>query len=83
MWSAAINRAIAERSRKSGKEAMDALAERLLEKADEGDIGALKEIGDRLDGKPAQDTNLNVQGSLTTILAGLGRRAPAGEPDNP
>jgi hypothetical protein len=58
MWSAAINRAIAERSRQSGKEALDALAEKLLAKADEGDISALKELGDRLEGKPAQGLEL-------------------------
>ncbi len=31
-----------------------ALAEKLVARAEEGDIAALKEIGDRLDGKPAQ-----------------------------
>ncbi len=54
VWSAAINRALAERSRKSGKEALDALAEQLLMNAEGGDMAALKELGDRLDGKAAQ-----------------------------
>ena len=30
------------------------VAERLIDKAMEGDVQAIKEIGDRLDGKPAQ-----------------------------
>ena len=35
-------------------EALDVLAETLLTKCDEGDVTALKELGDRLEGKPAQ-----------------------------
>jgi len=30
------------------------IAEKLAEKAEEGDLGAIREIADRLDGKPAQ-----------------------------
>ncbi len=54
MWSAAIQRALAERSRLAGKEALDQLAGALLDKAGEGDMAALKELGDRLDGKAVQ-----------------------------
>lgn len=56
-WAAAIQRALDKRG-VSGVEALDALAEKLLAKADEGDMGALKELGDRLDGKPAQSMTL-------------------------
>ena len=35
-------------------EALDALAEKLLEKVDEGDTSAIKELGDRLEGKVPQ-----------------------------
>lgn len=38
---------------KKGKK-LQALAEKLVDAGLEGDIPALKEIGDRLDGKPAQ-----------------------------
>lgn len=58
VWSAAINRALEMRSRRDGIEALDALAEKLLAKCDEGDMTALKEIGDRLEGKPAQSLTL-------------------------
>ncbi len=34
------------------------LADKLVERALEGDITAMKEIGDRLDGKPAQAVEL-------------------------
>jgi hypothetical protein len=31
-----------------------ALAEKLIERAESGDVTALKEIGDRIDGRPSQ-----------------------------
>lgn len=49
-WSEAINRALMA---EDGKK-LRALAEKLIEKALEGDVPALKEVGDRLEGKPAQ-----------------------------
>ena len=58
-WAAAINRALAQRSLKEQKEALDLLAEKLLAQCDEGDMHALKELGDRLDGKPSQVVDLN------------------------
>ena len=53
-WTEAIDRAIAKRSRVSGLEALDELAEKLLTKVDEGDTSAIKELGDRLEGKVPQ-----------------------------
>lgn len=58
VWSAAINRALEKRG-VSRIEALDALAEKLLEKCDEGDLPALKELGDRLEGKAAQQVVLS------------------------
>lgn len=55
VWRDAIDRAIERRgANKTRAEALDALAEKLLAKCDEGDMAALKELGDRLDGKPTQ-----------------------------
>lgn len=54
VWSAAIERALGKRSAISKLEAIDELAEQLLKACDKGDIAALRELGDRLDGKPAQ-----------------------------
>lgn len=49
-WSDAINRALlAENGRK-----LRLLADKLIERALEGDIPALKEVGDRMEGKAAQ-----------------------------
>lgn len=49
-WSDALTRALMA---EDGKK-LRALAERLVEKALEGDVPALREIGDRMDGKPTQ-----------------------------
>ena len=50
IWIAALNRAIAQDDGKRLRRA----AEKLLNLAADGDVAALKELGDRLDGKPAQ-----------------------------
>lgn len=54
VWKAAIERALEARGRGDRLAALNALAEQLLLKAEAGDMTALKELGDRLDGKPAQ-----------------------------
>ncbi len=54
LWAAAINRAIASRSKREGVEILESLADKLIDAALDGDLPALKEIGDRLDGKPSQ-----------------------------
>lgn len=54
VWRDAINRALANRSRVDQVNAIDVLAEKLLAKCDEGDMQALKELGDRIEGKPTQ-----------------------------
>lgn len=53
-WRHAIRRALENRSRIAQKEALDDLAEKLLAACDAGDLTALKELGDRLDGKANQ-----------------------------
>lgn len=54
LWSQAIQRALQKRSKSEQLEALDELADRLLELCMAGDLGALKELGDRLDGRPSQ-----------------------------
>ena len=68
MWRAAIERALAKRSRVDQVEALDDLADKLLALAYEGDLGALKELGDRLEGKPGQAIELTgADGGPVTI----------------
>ena len=72
-WQTAIDNALNKRSasRKDKLDALDVLAEKLLERADEGDMTALKELGDRIDGKSRQaidlDANLNHTGTIERI----------------
>ncbi len=58
LWQAAIERALAKRSRVDMIHALDDLAEKLLQKCDEGDMAALKELGDRIEGKSVQGVEL-------------------------
>lgn len=55
LWADALNRALLA---EDGKK-LRALAEKLIARAEEGDVTALKEIGDRMDGKPTQQTELS------------------------
>jgi hypothetical protein len=54
IWEQAIKRALARKSNDSIDKGLDLLADKLLAAAENGDQWALREIGDRLDGKPAQ-----------------------------
>ena len=57
-WTAAIERALAKRSGKEFAEALDDLAEKFIAAVEAGDIAGYRELGDRLDGKPAQQLQL-------------------------
>lgn len=53
LWRDAVMLAVHEDG-PDGRKKLRALAEQLVAKAETGDVTALKEIGDRLDGKPPQ-----------------------------
>lgn len=53
IWREAINRAIKRREQED-PQALEKLADKLLAAVDAGDIAAIKEFGDRVDGKVAQ-----------------------------
>lgn len=79
IWSDAINRAIKRRQDDDPK-ALERLADRLLSKCDEGDLPALKELGDRLDGKAAQQLVLSgtgADGSIPLVVTGVRRPTDA------
>ncbi len=48
-WRDAINKALAQ-----DKGALERVAKKLIAKAEEGDVSAIKEFGDRIDGKVVQ-----------------------------
>jgi hypothetical protein len=65
VWSQAIERALAARSKRDGIVALDVLAEKLLALADEGDFQALKELGDRLEGKAVQPSEIDMTAEVS------------------
>ncbi len=54
LWHAAILRALDKRGCGDRLKALDELAEKLIDAVSTGELAALKEFGDRIDGKPAQ-----------------------------
>jgi hypothetical protein len=68
-WAIAIERALRKRSKSDQMEALDDLAEKLLANCDTGDMAALKELGDRLDGKAAQTVDATVKGQVILSLS--------------
>ena len=55
VWRAAIMRALERRKPADERiQAIDELADKLIELVASGDLAALREFGDRMDGKPAQ-----------------------------
>ena len=57
-WANAIQSALEKRSRLEGQQALNQIAEKLIEAAENGEAWALKELGDRFDGKPAQSVTV-------------------------
>ncbi len=53
LWREAIDRAI-KRREQDDPQALEKLADKLLSAVDGGDVGAMRELGDRIDGKVAQ-----------------------------
>jgi len=53
-WRDALMRAISRRASENDPQALEKIADAIVAAAISGDIQAIKEIGDRVDGKPAQ-----------------------------
>jgi len=59
-WADALRRAVHRESKGKGSAKwLDVIANRVVEAAADGDAQAFKEIGDRLDGKPKQQTEVS------------------------
>lgn len=61
-WTQAIRKALAHYSGEGATKGMEMLASELVTAASKGDAWALKEIGDRIEGKPGQSIDMNVTG---------------------
>ena len=66
-WREAIQRAVAQ----SDKERLRRIAEKLLDNAEAGDMAAMREVGDRLDGKPSQAIEHTGNVGLLSILGAM------------
>lgn len=68
----AVRRAVVQQDGKALREIVDSL----IVKATEGDVQAIKEVADRLDGKPKQQTelsgDLNITHSLAHVIGSIG-----------
>jgi len=66
-WANAIDSALSKRCKSDGQKALVDLAEVMLTAAEKGESWALKEVGDRLDGKAAQSIALDASGTIEVI----------------
>jgi hypothetical protein len=55
LWANTIRRAVLQ----ADATKLRAIADKLIDLASEGDMQAIKELGDRLDGKPSQSTEIS------------------------
>ena len=58
-WQAAIEAAVARRVSDGRLKGLEDLADKLIDAVLVGDLSALKEFGDRYDGKPTQQTEIS------------------------
>ena len=65
LWANTIRRAVVQ----GDAERLRRIAEALLVKAEDGDMTAIKELGDRLDGKPNQTVEQKTEHSGTIEIA--------------
>lgn len=73
IWREAIQRAVRRRADGKGSpQELERLATALVDAGLEGDISALREIGDRLDGKPAQAVVGEADSPLKLIIGWAG-----------
>jgi len=74
LWANTIRRAAVQ-----DPDRLRRIAEKLLSMAEAGDPQALREMGDRIDGKAMQTLEANVTGNLAGLLGSIGRQ----EDDSP
>lgn len=75
-WADALRRAIVQSDGKT----LRRLADAIVAKAADGDVAALKEIGDRLDGKPHQSVDAKVNSNLTVEIVRFAQDAGQASP---
>lgn len=71
IWQQAIKRALARKVNSTVDAGLDSLADKLVEAGLNGDQWALIEIGNRMDGRPAQEVDIAAEIDAT-VRNGLG-----------
>lgn len=77
-WCDAIRKALLEEDKKTRQIKMHLAARKLVAKAIEGDVPALKEIGDRIDGKAMQPIDMKLDATVDVAEKLERRRRKAG-----
>ncbi len=76
-WHQAIKQAALKRHGRSKQTMLEAAADTLVQMAVDGDIGALKEVGNRLDGMAHQSVSVDNTGNNRSITVQLSFVKPA------
>ena len=76
-WHQAIKQAALKRHGRSKQTMLEAAADALVQMAVDGDIGALKEVGNRLDGMAHQSVSVDNTGNNRSITVQLSFVKPA------
>jgi hypothetical protein len=71
VWNQAILNALQKRHPDGRMAALEELAEKLLLAVESGDVSAIKELGDRLDGKAAQPLIGDMENPIRAIVQAM------------
>ena len=78
IWRDAVMRAVHRNLKGAKTKRLETLAEKLVEQALDGNMVALKEIGDRLDGKPKESVEVSAGDGWADVLQAVdGKTRPA------
>ena len=82
IWQQALKRALARRANSTVDRGLDDLADKVLDIAFAGESWAIQEVGNRMDGKPANETELTAtfEGKVSGVAPCYGLQP---SPDSP
>ena len=69
LWTQAINNVLDRKHPEGRMAAMEALAERLINLVEQGDMAAIREFGDRQEGKPGQSLDIKAEVKQAMVQA--------------
>ena len=69
VWTTAINNVLERKHPQGRMAALEELAEKLIAGVEAGDLGAIKEFGDRMEGKPGQSLDIKAEVKQAMVQA--------------